>query len=185
MSVKNLIKYLVILISFQLLLSSCNPITTAKKIYKPVDLRKSPLDPDERAKKNIEAGRGSSLKNLGGNRKTTYEFSTSNPMWRASLEILDFLPLTTVDYSGGVIITDWYSDENSNGKDSIKISLRFLGNEIRSESLKVIVHKKTCLSNQNCKVVLLNKTKIREEVHASILRKAALLDKENKNKKKK
>ena len=83
----------------------------------------------------------------------------------------------------GVIITDWYSDENSNGKDAGKISLRFLGNEIRSESLKVIVHK-NCLSNQNCKVVLLDKTKIREEVHASILRKAALLDKENKNKKK-
>ena len=184
MSVKNLIKYLVIFVSFQLLLSSCNPIATAKKIYKPVDLRTSPLDPDERAKKNIEEGRGISLKNLG-NRKTTYEFSTSNPMWRASLEILDFLPLTTVDYSGGVIITDWYSDENSNGKDAIKISLRFLGNEIRSESLKVIVHKKTCLSNQNCKVVLLDKTKIREEVHASILRKAALLDKENKNKKEK
>ena len=184
MSVKNLIKYLVIFVSFQLLLSSCNPIATAKKIYKPVDLRTSPLDPDERAKKNIEEGRGISLKNLG-NRKTTYEFSTSNPMWRASLEILDFLPLTTVDYSGGVIITDWYSDENSNGKDAIKISLRFLGNEIRSESLKVIVHKKTCLSNQNCKVVLLDKTKIREEVHASILRKSALLDKENKNKKKK
>ncbi len=33
-------------------------------------------------------------------------------LWRASLEILDFIPLTTVDYSGGIIITDWYNDKN-------------------------------------------------------------------------
>ena len=72
---------------------------------------------------------------MGGNRKTNYEFSTSNPMWRASFETLDFLPLTTVDYSGGMIITDWYSDTSSN-KESIKISLRFLGNDIRIENLK-------------------------------------------------
>jgi hypothetical protein len=68
--------------------------------------------------------------------------ATSNPMWRASLEILDFLPLTTVDYSGGIIITDWYSDNGNN--DSIKITVRFLSNEIRSDNLKIIVHKKNC-----------------------------------------
>ena len=73
-------------------------------------------------------------------------------MWRASLETLDFLPLTTVDYSGGMIITDWYSDGNK--KESIKITLRFLSNEIRSDSLKIIVHKKICNNDLNCKVVL-------------------------------
>ena len=109
---------------------------------------------------------------------------SSNPMWRASLETLDFLPLTTVDYSGGVIITDWYSDNNSS-KESIKISLRFLSNDIRSESLKVIVHQKICSANLNCRVVLLSNTKIKEELHTTILRKAALLEKESKNKKKK
>jgi hypothetical protein len=105
-------------------------------------------------------------------------------MWRASLETLDFLPLTTVDYSGGIIITDWYSDNNS-AKDSIKISLRFLANEIRSESLKVIVHQKTCSANLNCRVILLSDTKIKEELHTAILRKAAVLEKESKKKKKK
>ena len=55
---------------------------------------------------------------VGGNKKTTYEFSSSNPLWRASLELIDFMPLTTVDYSGGIIITDWYSD-SSNSNDSI------------------------------------------------------------------
>ena len=72
-----------------------------------------------KARKNVEEGRGV---NIGGilNRSTTYEFSTSNPLWRASLEILDFMPLSTVDYSGGMIVTDWYS-ENNNDKEAIKI----------------------------------------------------------------
>ncbi len=160
------------------LVSSCGGV-------KKVDTRKVPISGPERAKKNVKEGRGVSLGAMvGGNRSTNYEFSTSNPMWRASLETLDFLPLSTVDYSGGVIITDWYSDSNS-AKESIKISLRFLGNEIRSESLKVIVHQKTCSSNLNCRVILLSETKIKEELHAAILKKAALLEKESKKKKKK
>ena len=155
--------------------------------YEKVDQRTRPDGAQAKAKKNIAEGRGASIGGItrgirGGG--TTYEFSSSNPMWRASLETLDFLPLTTVDYSGGVIITDWYSDSNS-AKESIKISLRFLANEIRSESLKVIVHQKTCSSNLDCRVILLNNTKIKEELHTTILRKAALLEKESKEKKKK
>ena len=84
-----------------------------------------------------------------GKGATNYEFSTSNPMWRASLEILDFLPLSTVDYSGGMIITDWYSESNSD--ESIKITIRFLSNEVRSDNLKIIVHKKKmCECNKLC-----------------------------------
>ena len=154
--------------------------------YEKVDQRTRPDGAQAKARKNIEEGRGASIGNLtrGIGRGTTYEFSSSNPMWRASLETLDFLPLTTVDYSGGIIITDWYSDNNSS-KESIKISLRFLSNDIRSESLKVIVHQKICSANLNCRVVLLSNTKIKEELHTTILRKAALLEKESKNKKKK
>ena len=89
-------------------------------IYKKVDSRKVPVQGKDRALKNVEEGRGISLKNLGKNRGTNYEFSTSNPMWRATLDVLDFMPLTTVDYSGGVIISDWYGDQ-SNENDSISI----------------------------------------------------------------
>ncbi len=154
--------------------------------YEKVDQRTRPDGAQAKARKNIEEGRGATIGGLtrGIGRGTTYQFSSSNPMWRASLETLDFLPLTTVDYSGGVIITDWYSDNNSS-KESIKISLRFLSNDIRSESLKVIVHQKICSANLNCRVVLLSNTKIKEELHTTILRKAALLEKESKNKKKK
>ena len=49
--------------------------------------------------------------------------------------------MATVDYSGGTIVSDWYND-GSKGDEFIKITLRFLSNEIRSESLKVVVHKK-------------------------------------------
>lgn len=141
-------------------------------LYKPVDMSKEPSQAPDRAKKNISEGKGISLGNLG-KRKTTYEFSTSNPMWRASLEILDFLPLSTVDYSGGLIITDWYSD---NDNQSIKITLRFLTNEIRSDSLKITVHQKNCNSNNICKTKLI-KSKVAEELARSILTTAAKLDK--------
>ena len=104
-------------------------------------------------------------------------------MWRASLEVLDFLPLTTVDYSGGMIITDWYSENNDN--DSLKITVRFLGNDVRTESLKILVDRKTCRTNYNCKVSLLKGSKINNELMSSILSLAAKLEIDKKKKKKK
>ena len=127
---------------------------------------------------------------LGGNNQ---EQNTSagviamsvNPfLWRAALETIDFMPLSTVDYSGGIIITDWYSD-SQNLRESIKITVRFLSNEIRSDSLKIILHSKKCAPNNNCKVSLLNNSKIHEELHSVILKKAAILQKESKDSKKK
>ena len=161
-----------------LLLNSCGT-------FKKVDAKKVPVKGMDRARKNIEEGRGISLKNLGKRGSTNYEFSSSNPMWRASLEILDFLPLVTVDYSGGVIITDWYSDV-SNNNDAIKITLRFLSNEIQSNSLKIIVHQKRCSKDlpASCSVNKID-SKIEEELIVSIIKKAALLEKQDKDKKKK
>ena len=161
-----------------LLILSCNAIKPKK-----VDTRETPVNVQERARKNIESGKGASLKDIIGRGRTTYEFSTSNPMWRASLEILDFLPFSTVDYSGGMIITDWYSENNSN--DAIKITVRFLDNEVRSDSLKISVHKKECKSNMNCRTNLLKNSAIGNELRTSIIRKAAILERESKDKKKK
>ena len=150
-------------------------------IYKKTDQRGEPTAGIDKARKNVEEGRGISLKNLGlGRGSGAFEFSTSNPMWRASLEILDFLPLTTVDYSGGVIITDWYSTDSKN--ESIKITVRFLSNEIASSNLKINVHQRKCFDVNNCKIQNLN-SKIKEELTKNILRKASLLEAE-KNKKK-
>ena len=138
------------------------------------DTRKVPVNAQERARKNVEEGRGVSLGGLiKNNRGTNFEFSSSNPMWRASLEIMDFLPLSTVDYSGGIIITDWYSDSKITNE-SLKISVRFLSNELRADSLKIVVHKKVCSTNNNCSTYLMDNSKINDELRSSILRKAAL-----------
>ncbi len=162
-----------------LLILSCNAIKPKK-----VDTRETPVNALERARKNIKEGKGATLRDIvGGRGVTNYEFSTSNPMWRASLEILDFLPFSTVDYSGGMIITDWYSENNSN--DAIKITVRFLANEVRSDSLKISVHKKECKSNMNCRTNLLKNSAIGNELRTSIIRKAAILERESKDKKKK
>ena len=171
-------KFIILLLFTNLvLLNSCVK-------FKKVDARKTAVSGPERAKQNIEQGRGASIKGLrdGLSKGGSYEFSTANPMWRASLEILDFLPLVTVDYSGGIIITDWYNDATSTD-DSIKITIRFLSNEIQSNSIKIIVHKKECVTSSSCLVKKID-SKIEEELRSSILRKASLLEKEKKNKKK-
>jgi hypothetical protein len=150
--------------------------------FKKTDARKIPTDGVERAKVNIKEGKGISVKNARDSLKNrgggSYEFSSSNPMWRASLEILDFIPLTTVDYSGGMIITDWYSDNPSNN-DSIKISIRFLSNEISATNLKISVFQKNCDKANNCSTAL-SKSKIEDELLKSILQKASLIKKATK-----
>ena len=122
-------------------------------IYAPSDARKVSPNSKERVKKNLEEGKGFSINIMmkGGSGGTNYQFASSNPMWRATLEILDFLPLANVDYSGGIITTDWYN-EGTALDESIKITVRFLTNEIRSDGIRIIVHKKRCNLEQNCKI---------------------------------
>lgn len=172
---KNILFSCVFLIFF----TSCG-----KDFFKYSSAKDNPVRGIDRAKKNVSEGKGVSL---GGLRKsnTTYEFSTSNPLWRASLDILDFIPMSTVDYSGGTIVSDWYNDGSQNNE-SIKITLRFLSNEVEAGSLKVVVHKKNCSTNQNCKINLINNSILINELQRSILRRAAVIQKEQaKNKKKK
>ena len=146
-------------------------------IYAPSDARKVSPNSKERVKKNLEEGKGFSIaKTLGGSGGTNYQFASSNPMWRATLEILDFLPLANVDYSGGIITTDWYN-EGTSLDESIKITVRFLTNEIRSDGLKIIVHKKRCSSQQTCQVVKISSA-LEHELQVAILKKAILFDKE-------
>ena len=173
-SKKRYLIYTIILV-ITVLLNSCG-------IYQPSDARKVSPEADVRAKKAVEEGRGISIGNLGGGR-TVFEFASSNPMWRATLEILDFLPLSEVDYSGGIVTTDWYNEGTSNNE-SIKITVRFLSNEIRSDALKIIVHKKACTKQLNCSVKKI-KSALEDELKASILNKAATLVEEDKKKKKK
>ena len=141
------------------------------------DTRKISTNVDERVKKNLEEGKGWSLAGMGdGDQSTGYQFASSNPMWRATLEILDFLPLSNVDYSGGIITTDWY-DEGTSSDESVKITIRFLTNEVRADGIKVIVHKKKCTTQQKCKVQKVTSA-LENELRVAILKKAAILEKE-------
>ena len=142
--------------------------------YRPVSAKDYPPEPEKRIQKNLQEGKGFTLmgsvnkdKKGGGD----FNFATSNEMWRASLDILDFMPLTSADYGGGLIITDWYSDLG-NLNDSIKISIRFLSNEIRADALKINVFSKECEKAINCKVSQSN-PKIENELKVAILKRAA------------
>ena len=148
-------------------------------IYNPSDARKVSPNSKERVKKNLEEGKGISIQGMmGGRGNTNYQFASSNPLWRATLEILDFLPLANVDYSGGIITTDWYN-EGTTSDESIKITVRFLTNEIRSDGIRVIVHKKRCNVQQKCVVKKISST-LEQELQVAILKKAAFFDKEYK-----
>jgi len=140
-------------------------------IYKPVDAKKYPPQPELRVKNNIEEGRGFRLMTGFGNEKGgKFEFANANPLWRASLDIINFMPLLSVDYGGGIIITDWYGEENEN--DTIKITIQFLSNEVRSDALNIKVFKKKCINSSNCKIIQ-SQSDINEELRVAILKRAA------------
>ena len=148
------------------------------------DARKYPADPKKRVAKNMEEGRGFRLMNtMGGAKGGVFEFASSNELWRASLDTIDFMPLASVNYSGGIIITDWYST-NQASNESIKISIRFLTNEIRSDALDIKVFNKKCSTQLNCTIS--EKTgNLVPELKGKILTTAAIYEKEKKEKKKK
>ena len=156
-------------------LNSCGP---------PGDARKYPPNPDARVKKNLEEGRGfrldTSIRNVG--KGGDFMFASANELWRASLDTIDFMPLSSVNYSGGIIITDWYS-ENQNPNESVKITIRFLTNEVRSDALDIKIFNRKCLDNLlNCKFTQTDGVLV-TELKKEILKKAALY-KENKENKK-
>ena len=142
---------------------------------KKVDAREFPPDPNERVKRNIEEGRGFRLMDKI-NTGTNYEFASSNPLWRATLETLDFMPLASANYSGGIVITDWYS-ENSSPNESVKISVRFLTNEIRSDALDINVFIKKCSQNLTGCSVSKNNGDLVADLNLSILKKATKYEK--------
>ncbi len=164
----KLIIFLIILVP---LINSCGPFKPKK-----VDARNVPPSGDERVKKNIEEGRAFSLQ-ASLTKKKEYDFASSNELWRASLDAIDFMPLINANYSGGIIITDWYSEQNSNNE-SVKISIRFLSNEIRADALDIKVFKKVCPKLNQC-VITKTGDKLIKELAKNILKKAAVYEKQN------
>ena len=137
------------------------------------DARKTPADPKLRVQQNLRDGKGLRLNDAFNKRKGgVFDFASSNELWRASLDVIDFMPLSSVNYSGGIIITDWYSEKNS-PNESIKISIRFLTNEIRSDALDIKIFNRKCIDTSiNCIVSNLDGN-LPTEIKKEILKKAA------------
>jgi hypothetical protein len=171
------IKIIAFLTVLTLLLNGCNGKLPGG------DARKTPADPAKRIEQNLKDGRGINLMNIGKPQGGVFDFASSNGLWRASLDVIDFMPLSSVNYSGGIIITDWYS-ENSNQNESIKISIRFLTNEIRSDALKIKVFNRKCYNNLlNCKIIETEGVLV-AELKKEILKKATIYKKQDKEKNK-
>lgn len=158
--------------------SACNALKPKK-----VSAQDFPPDPRQRVKKNIEEGKGFRVFDgkMGG---TTYDFASSNPLWQATLDTLDFMPLVSANYSGGIVITDWYS-ENNTPNESVKISIRFLTNEIRSDALDINVFLKKCSENlTNCSISKSNNDLV-ADLNLNILKKASMYERKILEKRKK
>ena len=147
--------------------------------YKRADVKDVPINDAEKREKNIKEGRGITLPGKN-TRSGTFDFATSNEMWRATIEVLDFVPLTTADYGGGIIITDWYSD-NLDSEESIKIMINFLSNEIRADGLSVKVYKKKCNEKLVCNTQLMT-SELNNEIKLAVLKKAAQLKNQSRKK---
>ena len=161
-------KYLVILVFPIILVTfSCSkPDQEKEQIFK-----KKRINPnaEEKAKEFRDKGGGifNSSRMQGS---TTFEFSSSNPLWRASLETINFMPLANVDYAGGIIITDWYSAKN--GEKEIKLNIRFLSSELSAASVKVTGYVKDCTKFENKCITVASKEEFNNKVKIKILEKA-------------
>ena len=178
MNSKKTIKIVFFLTLSSFFLSACNGKLPGG------DARKNPADPAKRVEKNLAEGRGFKLNEAFKKKGGVFDFANANELWRASLDTIDFMPLASVNYSGGIIITDWYSENNS-PNESIKISIRFLTNEIRSDALAIKIFNRKCENSfTNCKFSEISGN-LPSEIKKEILKKATLYKKDQEEKDKK
>ena len=167
----KLIKFSLFTIFILSLLNSCG-------LYKRSDIKDNPVNVNERVKKNIQEGRGIRF-GRGATRGGDFDFASSNPLWRGAIDVMNFVPLTNASYSGGIIITEWFSSENnSENNRELKITIQFMTNEIRADAIKVLVFEKSCNQINNCKTKKI-KSKLEGELKLAILKKAALFERDD------
>ena len=161
---------LISILTIFLFLNSCGPLK-----FERADVKDSPINEADKRKRNIEQGRGFTLPGTNNSGGGNFSFGNSNELWRATLDILEFTPLSNVDYGGGIIITDWYS-ANDNLDQSIKISVQFLTDELRADGLLIKIYQKNCTTESNCAVKLIE-SDLNQEIKLAILKKAAQIKK--------
>ena len=174
MKLSNIYKFVFIILILPFLFLSCKGPDGKFKLPGG-DARKTPADPAKRIEKNLQEGKGFRLNDSIKRNKGSgvFEFASSNGLWKASLDVIDFMPLSSVNYSGGIIVTDWYSENNS-PNESIKISIRFLTNELRSDALDVKIFNRKCTDSLiDCKFSE-SSGDLSNEIKREILKKAAI-----------
>ncbi len=167
----NLLKLIALVFFTLFLVNSCG-------LYKRSDIKDNPVNVDKRVERNIQEGRGFRF-GKGATRGGDFDFASSNPLWRSAVDVLDFVPLTNASYSGGIIITEWFSSENNTDSTNreLKITVRFMSNEIRADAIKILVFEKSCIQS-SCKTKKI-KSKLEGELKLAILKKAALFEKDD------
>ena len=166
------------LITFSILTIFTLSLLNSCAWYKRSDIKDNPVNVDQRVKRNIEEGRGFRF-SRGATRGGDFDFASSNPLWRGAIDVFDFVPLTNASYSGGIIITEWFSAESNNTNNrELKITVRFMTNEIRADAVQILVFEKKCDTNNNCKTKKI-KSKLEGELKLAILKKAALFEKDD------
>ena len=183
MSSIKFFKIAILVLLFPLMLTSCKSPDGKFKLPGG-DARKFPADPAKRVEQNLKEGRGFKINDVFSEPKGgVFDFASSNELWRASLDTIDFMPLVSVNYSGGIIVTDWYAADQSLSGESVKISIRFLTNEVRADAIEIKVFNRKCNNISNCIVKELN-DELGPELKKQILKKATLYKKQSKENKK-
>jgi len=168
-----------LIIFFTMILTSCSYFkkdetnVEQNKVERKKKVKSANID------QKVASSEGTIFGELGG-KQNTFQFSTSNVLWRASLSTLEDIPLLVVDYSGGMIITDWYSPKLSN--ESIKIVVNFVDNEVRATSINLKAFKKKCTDFNKCETKKLSQ-EFNQKIKANILSKARELKIMDNNKK--
>ena len=160
---------------------------TSCGIYKRSDIKDNPVDGKERVKRNLEEGRGVSFAKLTGKGSGTFDFASSNELWRASIDVLDFVTFANASYSGGILITDWFNSNSQKDKElnrELKITVRFLSNEIRADGIEVSIHERTCnsINSSSCAIKKI-KSNLEGEIKLAILKRATIIQKKSYKKK--
>ena len=180
--IQRFFKFSIFFIILPLLIVSCKSPDGKFKLPGG-DARKFPADPAKRVEQNLKEGRGFKINDaFSGPKGGVFDFASSNELWRASLDTIDFMPLVSVNYSGGIIVTDWYAADQSLSGESVKISIRFLTNEVRADALEIKVFNRKCINVSNCIVKELD-DELGPEIKKQILKKASQYKQESKAKK--
>jgi hypothetical protein len=157
---------------FSILLTSCSLWGSKEKSAnsndEKISVKKKDWEPN--VLKRVDQEKGGLTNIFGAERSTVSQ--GDNVIWQASLDVLADIPLAQANYTGGVIITDWYNSSNSN--ESIKISIFINSARLEVNSFDVKSFKKTCSAANNCQTVNLTPD-FNQKIKDRVLEKARII----------